>query len=193
MVVAYQNSSVFSKLHSICYNPDISETWGRINVSWKNVEKSRGIFSWADIDNAVQKCLDENIKIYMVISDIPEWIIKKDFTSRSDCFKQFCSFIFSRYGQKISIYGICNFVKNKKEFTKYYLIPGIKILNKKSLTALELNGSISIWFSWISILKFFKIPFSLLVFRNIKFQWLIRKLKLFKKSDKPVWFAADMI
>lgn len=141
--------------------------WVRIDVSWCDVERSPGSYSWSHVDSVVNTYRSAGMLIYATLMSTPSWAGSK-VTSPPDAnaWIRFCTAFARRYSGKVHVVSLWNepnlgkrfWTGKKKQFFEVIVKNGyqaIKAVNPNMLVAapdFATSGS-SHWTTWLNLMK----------------------------------------
>lgn len=94
---------------------DLGVSWIRIDLNWLQVEPTRGTYNWAPFDAIIDGAIRRGLKVFPTLAYGPAWATEADGdgiasnnTPKPGEYQKFCQAVATRYGGKITHFGLWN-------------------------------------------------------------------------------------
>jgi hypothetical protein len=141
--------------------------WIRIDISWKQIESSRGKFNFSEVDRVADYAAANGLSIYASISDTPGWAngnVGANYPPADiNDWKNFVNVVINRYKSRIKYWGIWNepnlrefFAYGKDIFVQQILLPAAQTIRAADPSAFIVGPDLSHkteagmeWYFWL--------------------------------------------
>lgn len=95
-------------MKDLSYLLDLGVKWVRTDFYWSDMEAREGVYHWNEVDSVVRVLNENNIKLLLSITYIPDWVWAKDKQGRQDAMYAFAKELAARNRGKVRYYEVFN-------------------------------------------------------------------------------------